>query len=72
MKSDCIMRRSPLTDWVLLQRENAFEWMNYEGTKSINMKEWHNEMSWSPDKKHAAKIEDNKIVIIRPVIPEEF
>lgn len=70
LKKDKIIRWSPIPGWVLLQGGNTFEWIDYSGQKTIELDGWPNDWIWSPDRIHAARIEDGKVLVFKPIVPK--
>jgi len=62
-------RRSPIPGWIFIRKGDTFDCVDYAGNGRVRMKEWVPRLVWSPDSTHAAKIEDGKLVIVKPILP---
>jgi len=71
LKSDRYLRWSPMPGWVLRQGTDVdlCDWINYEGTTTVRVKDWPNSWTWSPDRKHAAQVVDHRVTVFEPRLP---
>lgn len=71
LSSDRLIRPSPIPGWVLLQGDDTFDWMDYAGTRMVELNGWPNDWIWSPDGQLAARVSDAKVVVFHPALPGE-
>ena len=69
LTTDQILRWSPIAGWVLLQGDDDFKWIDYSGQKTIPLKGWPNDWTWSPGGKWAALVKDRSVELIEPSLP---
>jgi hypothetical protein len=70
LKTDEILRASPLPGWVFLQGGDTMTWLNYEGTRKAPLNGWANDWTWSADGQYAAGIVDGKVSLFQPTLPK--
>ncbi len=70
MRTDALLRKTPLPGWVLVQGEDTMKWTDYAGVQSAPIEGWPNDWMWSQDGSYAAEVRDGEVHVFRPKLPQ--